>query len=117
METPVPVTAKATDVVVLCGSTRFPVELAEAERALTLAGHVVFGLAPFVDLTDDDLSVLVEVHLQKIDLADRVVVVAPGGYVGESTRSEIEYAERHGKLIEYRTEPAGYHSGSPGRQG
>ncbi len=40
-----------------------------------------------------------ELHLRKIDLADRVFVVNPGGYIGESTRREIEYAKQHGKRI------------------
>lgn len=46
-------------------------------------------------------DVLDELHFRKIDMADRVFVVNVGGYIGESTRREIEYAEKHGKPVEY----------------
>ncbi len=42
-----------------------------------------------------------ELHLRKIDLADRVFVVNPGGYIGDSTRREIEYAKSHGKPVSF----------------
>lgn len=89
------------DVVVLCGSTRFRDRLEATERSLALAGHVVLGVTPFRDLTDADRAVLDEVHRRKIDLADRVLVVNPGGYVGKSTRGEIAYAESIGKPVVY----------------
>jgi hypothetical protein len=89
--------------VVLCGSTRYPAELAAAERDLTLAGCLVFGITPFPGLTAADAARLDEAHRRKIDVADRVVVVNPDGYVGPSTRSEIAYAESQGKPVEYLT--------------
>ena len=46
-------------------------------------------------------DVLDELHLRKIDLADRVLVVDVGGYIGESTRAEIDYATRKGLPIDY----------------
>ena len=42
-----------------------------------------------------------ELHLRKIDLADRVLVVNVGGYIGDSTKREIEYATATGKPIAY----------------
>jgi hypothetical protein len=39
--------------------------------------------------------------LRKIELADFVYVVNVGGYIGERTRFEIEYAKTIGKPIEY----------------
>ena len=42
-----------------------------------------------------------EVHKRKIDLADKIFVINIDGYIGESTKSEIAYAKRMGKLIEY----------------
>jgi hypothetical protein len=41
------------------------------------------------------------VHLQKIRMADEVYIVDPGGYIGESTRREIAYAESLGKPVRY----------------
>ena len=40
-------------------------------------------------------------HKRKIDMADSIYVINVGGYIGESTRSEIDYATRHGKEILY----------------
>jgi allantoicase len=93
------------DVVVICGSTRFRDEIAATNRDLTLAGHIV--LAPGVFAHTGDLITgwqkrrLDALHLAKIDRADWVYVVNPGGYVGESTRQEIAYAEQTGKPIRY----------------
>ena len=73
-------------VITLCGSTRFKDAFLEAQKRLTLEGTK--------EMLDD-------MHKRKIDMADAIYVVNVGGYVGESTRSEIEYARRNGKRVEY----------------
>ena len=40
-------------------------------------------------------------HKRKIDMADEIYVINVGGYIGDSTRSEIQYAEEHGKNVRY----------------
>ena len=93
----------AEGVVCLCGSTRFRAEIVEANRLLTLEGHIV--LAPGVfghdgdPITDDEKAKLDALHLRKIDMAKQVIVIAPEGYIGESTRREIVYAESTGKPV------------------
>ena len=82
--------------VCLCGSTKFRAEFDAANRALTLAGHIVLAPGVFVH---SDGTVISEA--EKIDLADSVFVVNPGGYIGDSTRAEIAYATRLGKRIGY----------------
>nr|DAH62659.1 MAG TPA: protein of unknown function (DUF4406) [Caudoviricetes sp.] len=42
-----------------------------------------------------------DMHKRKIDMADEIFVVNVGGYIGISTRSEIEYAEVHNKKVNY----------------
>lgn len=78
-----------------------------------VAGNQTSSTTPVTDdqhtstwLTVDQKAALGALHLAKIDLADRVVVVNPGGYVGESTRREIRYAHRTGKPVEYTDPPA-----------
>lgn len=76
-----------------------------ANRELTFTGVIVVApseadKAP----TSEQKSVLDALHLRKIDLADRVLIVNPGGYVGESTRREITYAQVAGKPITF-TDP------------
>ena len=98
-------------VITLCGSTRFEAEFAEVNRRLTLEGCVVISLGMFrlPDLPDYDWAAdssdlkgrLGAVHLHKIRMADEVYVVDPGGYLGESTRREIAYAESLGKPVRY----------------
>ena len=105
-------------IICLCGSTRFKDEINATNARLTMEGNIVISLGVFghVDMPDrEDLwttngsatkIMLDELHKRKIDLADEVFIVNPGGYVGESTRSEIEYARAHGKAVAY-LEPGG----------
>jgi hypothetical protein len=101
------------EIVCICGSTRFVDEMRAANRDLTFAGVIVVapGVFPRADdhqadetITDEQKTALGALHLRKIDLADRVLVVNPGGYIGESTSREIAYARATGKPISF-TDP------------
>lgn len=46
-------------------------------------------------------EMLDDMHKRNIDMADSIYVINVGGYIGESTRSEIEYVQNHGKKISY----------------
>lgn len=90
------------EIVCLCGSARFMAEIRAANTALTLAGVIVVAPGEAEDPpAPEQKAVLDALHLSKIDLADRVLVVNPGGYVGESTRREIAYAEAAGKSVAF----------------
>jgi hypothetical protein len=93
------------EIVCICGSIRFAEEMRAANRDLTFAGVIVVapGEADEV-VTAEQKTALDALHLRKIDLADRVLVVNPGGYVGESTRREIAYARAAGKPVSF-TDP------------
>ena len=87
---------------------RFRAEFERLDAELTLAGHVVLTpapLAPGTELTVEDRERLGRVHLQKVEMADEVLVVNVGGYIGESTRREIEHARARGIPVTY-LEPA-----------
>ena len=101
-------------VVTLCGSTRFKDEFMEAQKRLTLEGKIVISVGHFGHSGDQEVwenmdegtltktkEMLDDMHKRKIDLADSIYVINVGGYIGDSTRSEIEYAEKHDKKIEY----------------
>ena len=99
------VAAERPEIVCSCGSTRFVDEMRAANRDLTFSGVIVVAPGEANELiTNDQKTALDALHLRKIDLADRVLVVNPGGYVGESTSREIAYAQATGKPISY-TEP------------
>lgn len=98
-------------VVTLCGSTRFQDAFNAASMRLTLEGAIVippgcFGhmgdLSPEqCEIGNETKDMLDELHWRKIDLSDEILVLNIGGYIGESTRREIEYAERTGKTVRY----------------
>ena len=95
-------TAKIT----LCGSTKFKREFEVINKQLTLEGNVVYSVAFFahfdqVSITPKQKKLLDEVHKRKIDNSDGIFVIDVDDYIGESTRSEITYAERTGKFIKY----------------
>ncbi|GIF47021.1 hypothetical protein DFJ67_2354 [Asanoa ferruginea] len=105
--------ADRPEIVCICGSARFGAEMSAANRELTFAGVIVVAPGVFLRaedheaaevLTDEQKTALGALHLRKIDLADRVLVVNPGGYIGESTSREIAYARATGKPISF-TDP------------
>lgn len=101
-------------VITLCGSTRFRNEFFRVQRDLTLKGNIVISVGVFNhgedskvwEKMDEETSaktkeMLDDMHKRKIDMADEIFVINVGGYIGESTKSEIEYARLHGKKINY----------------
>ncbi len=94
-------------VITLCGSTRFKEQFIEAQKRLTLEGNIVISVGLFGHSGDDEVwtegtkEMLDDMHKRKIDMADAIYVINVGGYIGESTRSEIEYAKRNGKEVRY----------------
>jgi len=94
-------------VVTLCGSTRFKDEYIAAQKRLTLEGCIVISVGLFGHSGDGEVwrdgvkAMLDDMHKRKIDMADEIYVINPGGYIGESTRSEIEYAKATGKGVQY----------------
>ena len=94
-------------IVVLCGSTKFYKSFEDANLKETLAGNIVLSIGCSV-YSDATLEISVqqkirldELHKRKIDLADEVFVLNVGGYIGDSTRREIEYAKALGMPIRY----------------
>lgn len=97
--------------ITLCGSTRFKDAFIDWNHRLACAGHTVYSLSAFGreanDVGKDDMPLLTDaekitldlVHLDKIMNSEAIVVINPDGYVGFSTRREIQWASMQSKLI------------------
>src|SRR4029077_21204598 len=83
--------------VVRRGSARDEKEFDQANLMETMADNIVLTICPGMM----DRKKAAKMHRKKIDLADEVLVINPGGYIGPSTRSEIAYARKYGKHIRY----------------
>ena len=94
-------------IITLCGSTKFKDQFIAEQKRLTLEGNIVisvglFGHSGDVEVfTDNTKEMLDNMHKRKIDLADEIFVINVGGYIGTSTKNEIEYAISTNKPVVY----------------
>lgn len=100
-------------VVCLCGSTRFWREFQRAGLAETMAGRIVLSIGAASGTDDEHFgnlpreeydrvkAMLDALHLRKIELADEVLILNVDGYIGESTRRELNYARQLDKVIRW----------------
>lgn len=95
------------NVITLCGSTKFKDQFMEMQKKLTLEGNIVISVGLFGHSGDDEAwaegtkEMLDDMHKRKIDMADEIFVIDVDGYIGSSTKSEIDYAYRHGKNVRF----------------
>lgn len=102
-------------IVCLCGSTRFTEQMLYLEWEMAKKGIITLGWCWLPSNHTGDgteiehhlaekegiVDILDALHLRKIDLADEIMVVNVGGYIGERTRREIQYARSKGKMVTY----------------
>lgn len=101
-------------IITLCGSTKFKEEFIKVQKDLTLKGNIVISVGLFGHSGDDEVwenmdegtltktkEMLDDMHKRKIDLSDEIFVINKNGYIGTSTKSEIEYALKTNKKVNY----------------
>lgn len=101
-------------VITLCGSTKFKDDFMREQKRLELEGNIVISVGLFghsgdnevwENMTEGELTktklMLDDMHRRKIDMADEIFVINKNGYIGESTRGEIEYATKTNKTVKY----------------
>lgn len=94
-------------VITLCGSTRFKEDFMRVQKELTLAGNIVISVGVFSHSDNDQIltkeikEMLDDMHKVKIEMADAIYVINKNGYIGSSTKSEIEFAKKLNKEIIY----------------
>ena len=101
-------------IITLCGSTKFKDDFMRVQKELTLAGNIVISVGLFGHSGDNEVwenmdegtktktkIMLDDMHKRKIDISDEIFVINKNGYIGESTKSEIEYAKMTNKTVNY----------------
>lgn len=94
------------NVITLCGSIKFRDKFIEVQEKLTLEGNIVLTPNFFNNIKKDNISeqtknMLDKMHEQKIDMSDEILVINVGGYIGESTKNEINYAKLKSKKVRF----------------
>ena len=97
---------KKYNIITLCGSIKFKDKFIKVQEKLTLEGNIVltpnfFNNIKKEEIDEETKKMLDEMHRQKIDMSDEIYIINFGGYIGESTKAEIEYAKTKGKKISY----------------
>jgi len=98
-------------IITLCGSTKFKDQFIAEQKRLTLEGNIVISVGLFGHTGDSEVwsedtkIMLDDMHKRKIDMADEIFVINVGGYIGSSTRSEIDYAFSTNKPVKYLEPP------------
>jgi hypothetical protein len=99
-------------IICLCGSTRFYKEFQRANYEETMAGKIVLSVGFYMHsseaahgetwgCTSEQKKALDGLHFRKIELADEVLILNVGGYIGESTGRELAHARSLGKVIRF----------------
>ena len=94
-------------VITLCGSTKFKDDFIREQKRLSLEGNIVISVGMFGHSGDGEVwnegikEMLDDMHKRKIDMSDEIFVINKNGYIGSSTKSEIEYAIKTNKKVNY----------------
>jgi len=95
-------------VICLCGSTKFKDLFYKYNREFTLKGYIVVMPGVFAhsgdEITEEQKLRLDELHKWKITMSEAIFVINKDGYIGQSTKSEIEFAENLGIKVIYMEE-------------
>lgn len=97
-------------IITICGSMKFIREMMEISERVELQGNVV--LMPIYNpsrpnkeaFTNEEVLILDKMHRERIKLSDAILVVNVNGYIGNSTKSEIEFAKSLNKEVIYYTD-------------
>lgn len=96
-------------IITVCGSYKFKKEMVEIAEKMTLKGNCVLMPNDLTKqgkdaYTEEEIIMIDKMHKEKIKLSDAIFVVNVNNYIGNSTKSEIEYAKSLNKGIIYYTD-------------
>ena len=90
-------------IVTICGSMKFKDKMMEVAKELEIKNNYVVIQCIYSNdkFSDEEQKNLADLHYNKIKISDAIYVINVNGYIGDSTKSEIEYAKKHGKKVNY----------------
>lgn len=93
-------------IITVCGSYKFKKEIKEIAEKMALEGNCMITPIELTKsekdaYTKEQLLTLGKMHKEKIRISDAIVVVDVNGYIGDNTKSEIEYAKKLNKEVIY----------------
>jgi len=96
-------------IITICGSYKFKKQMAEIAEKMTLNRNCVIMPNELTktskeDYTKEEILIIDKMHKEKIKISDAILVIDVNGYIGNSTKSEIEYAKSLNKEILYYTD-------------
>ncbi len=96
-------------IITVCGSYKFKKEMIEITEEMTLKGNCMLTPNELAksnkeDYTPEEALMIDKMHKEKIRLSDAILVVNVNNYIGNSTKSEIEFAKSLNKEIIYYTD-------------
>lgn len=96
-------------IITVCGSLKFKEEMIKIAEKMELDGNCmitpIYPTNPDKDAyTDEEANMLDKMHKEKIKISDAILVVNVNNYIGNSTKSEIEFAKTLNKEIIYYTD-------------
>ena len=95
-------------IITICGSMKFKDEIMMVAQKMALEGNCIltptYLVSKNLNLTNEQIVKLKEEHFKRIEIYDAILVVNVNNYIGDSTKLEIDYAERMGKEIIYYTD-------------
>ena len=84
---------------------KFQKEMMIIAEKLALEGNCVltpvYSVLNNYEKTNEQLEKLKQEHFKKIELSDAILVINKEGYIGNSTKFEIEYAKKLDKEVMY----------------
>lgn len=92
-------------VITICGSLKYEADMKLVAEKLALEGNCVltpvFPVSKDIKISKEQTNNLKEAHFKRIEMSDEIYVVNKDGYIGDSTKLEIEYATKLNKVIRY----------------
>ena len=93
-------------IITVCGSYKFKKEMTEITEKMTLKGNCMITPNELAKTdkeayTKEEILMIDKMHKEKIKISDAILVVNVNGYIGNSTKNEIEYAKNNGKEVIY----------------